>query len=81
MATHSAGTRSTKVLSIDTEKVNFDVLNARIEAELIRTSFGQVCLKMQVKDPHVIYDKHHNVSFFLKSYQIKTHGIILSNTT
>ena len=80
MATHSAGTRSTKVLSIDTEKVNFDVLSDRIEAELIRTSFGQMRLKMQVKDPHVIYDKHHNVSFFLKSHQIKSH-IILSNTT
>lgn len=75
MATHSAGSRSTKVLLIDTEKVNFDALSDRIETELIRTSFGQMCLKMQVNDPHVIYDKHHNVSFFLKSHQIKVYTI------
>ena len=70
MATHSAGSRSTKVFSTDSEKrqVNFDdPSDQRIETKLIRTSFGQICPEMQVIELHVFfYDKHHKVSFFLK---------------
>ena len=29
----------------------------------------QICLKIQVNEIHVLYDKHHKVSSFLKSHQ------------
>ena len=75
-----AGSSSTDVLSIDSEKrqVDFDVpSDRRIETEFIRTSFRQICPATQVNELHILYDNHHKVSFFLKSHQIKTH-IILS---